>query len=149
MTDEQGGREHRHEIEIDAPLEAVWQAISDPEDLTRWYVLEARVDPESGSYWVSRGGETAAARIEAWDPPRRLRLVEEWEGDNPPAGIVEEWTVEARGGRAVLRLVHSGIPDSPTGTGSTTARTAVGSCSCARCGTTWSGTPGSRGGRCC
>ena len=36
-------RTQQHEIVIDAPLEAVWKAITDAEELTRWFVQEASV----------------------------------------------------------------------------------------------------------
>src|SRR4029450_5406552 len=40
-----GTRTQQHEIVIDAPLEAVWKAITDAEELTRWFVEEAKVEP--------------------------------------------------------------------------------------------------------
>ena len=36
-----GTRQQTHEIVIDAPIEAVWKAITDAEELTRWFVEEA------------------------------------------------------------------------------------------------------------
>ena len=70
-------RSHDHEIEIDAPVEDVWRALTDSEELTRWYVEAARVEPgEGGSYWVSWGGGIEGrGRIDAWEPGSRLRLV--------------------------------------------------------------------------
>lgn len=110
-------RSHEHEIEIHAPVEDVWRALTDSEELTRWYVEEARVEPgEGGSYWVSWGGGIEGrGRVDAWEPGLRLRLVaepsEEW-SPPPEEPIVEEWHLETRGGRTIVRLVHSGIPDS-------------------------------------
>ena len=43
-----GTRTQQHEIVIDAPLEAVWKAITDAEELTRWFVEEAKVVPGVG-----------------------------------------------------------------------------------------------------
>ena len=43
-----GTRQQTHEIVIDAPIEAVWKAISDGEELTRWFVDEATVTPGLG-----------------------------------------------------------------------------------------------------
>src|SRR5215471_15579426 len=76
MSEEQTKtRSQTHEIEIDAPIEAVWKAISEAEEITRWFCEEARVIPgEGGSYWISWGeGQGAESRIDVWDPPRRLR----------------------------------------------------------------------------
>jgi uncharacterized protein YndB with AHSA1/START domain len=63
-----------HEIEIDAPPEAVWKAISNGEEMTRWYAEEARVEPGAGGkHWISWGeGQEVAAQNLAWEPGRRL-----------------------------------------------------------------------------
>lgn len=36
------------EIEINAPLEDVWKALTDANELARWFPLEARVTPGPG-----------------------------------------------------------------------------------------------------
>lgn len=91
-------------LEIDAPADLVWEALTDPERLVGWYAAEAKTTPgEGGSIWVSWGPEAAgASQIEVWEPGRRLRLGE-------PSGTVVEFTLEVRGGRTLLRLVHSGF----------------------------------------
>ena len=117
-------RSHSHEIEIDVPIERVWKAISDAEEITRWFSEEAKVTPgEGGHFWVSWGqGQSGASRIEIWEPERRLRLANlPAENEFGPEAarptlkipIVEEYTLTSRGNRTVLRLVHSNIPDSP------------------------------------
>ena len=121
-------RSHEHEIEIAAPIDAVWKALTDAEELTRWFVQAARVTPaEGGAYWLSWGeGIDNESRIDGWEPPRRLRLVngpprDADEGAAPDEvwrltieqPLVEEYRLEARGDVTVLRLVDSGIPDSP------------------------------------
>lgn len=110
-----GTRGQEHVIEIDAPLEAVWRAITDAEEITRWYVSEADVDlREGGTYHVSWGeGMDGESEIAALEPGRRLRLEHRPMPGSPemPAGpIVEEYVIEGEGGRTVLRLVTSGIP---------------------------------------
>jgi uncharacterized protein YndB with AHSA1/START domain len=115
-------RDHRHEIGIDATADDVWRAISDGTELTRWYADRARVTPgEGGAVTVGWEGEDdtvmeGTSRIDAWEPGRRLRLV-----DLPPedaAGFpaldeptVQEWTIATEAGTTVLRLVHSGFPE--------------------------------------
>jgi len=70
-----GTRSQQHEIVIDAPVEAVWKAISDGEELTRWFVEEASVEPGvGGTITISWGGdEKGQGRIDAWEPNRKLR----------------------------------------------------------------------------
>lgn len=94
------------EIEIDAPVDAVWEALADPRELERWFPLQARVEPgEGGSIWMSWGNEfEGASKIVAWEEGRRLAIT--WMEE----GIVADFTLEGRGGTTVLRLVHSGFP---------------------------------------
>jgi uncharacterized protein YndB with AHSA1/START domain len=104
-------RKQEFELEIDATPEAVWDAITTGEGLRSWFAEEARVTPGvGGSVWVSWGGDEAGeSAIEVWEPGRRLRLA-----DAPFMGgsLVQEWTLDTRGGRTVLRFVHSNFPDS-------------------------------------
>jgi uncharacterized protein YndB with AHSA1/START domain len=113
-------RTREHRIEVRAPIEQVWKAIVDAEEITRWYAPEARVEPgEGGTYWVSWGeGMAGASRIDAWEPQRHLRLVHlppegadasAHENDEP---IVDEYWLESDGDTTVVRLVQSGIPAS-------------------------------------
>lgn len=103
------------EIEIDAPVEAVWKALTEAEELTRWFPLEAKVTPGVGGKvemsWT--GYSVWNARIEIWEPNRRLRCVgapqfadESVEEVTP---LVLDYILEAKGGKTVLRLVHSGF----------------------------------------
>ena len=115
------------EIEIAAPIEAVWKALTDAEELTRWFSEEARVTPGAGgTMWLSWGeGQAGESRIESWEPNKRLLIrnlpSSSGEGcggeyDEKAAAMtpmMQEFILETREGRTVLRLVDSGIPDSP------------------------------------
>ncbi|MGH9858845.1 MAG: SRPBCC family protein, partial [Candidatus Acidiferrales bacterium] len=39
-------------IEINAPVEAVWKALTDAEELTRWFPLKAGENPD-GTVWMA------------------------------------------------------------------------------------------------
>jgi uncharacterized protein YndB with AHSA1/START domain len=113
-------RQQTHEIVIDAPIEAVWKAISEAEELTRWFVDEAAVTPGvGGTISISwDGGEMSSGTIEAWEPNRKLRkkLAPLEMGalkSDPAAPMIDEYTIERRDGKTVLRLVCSGISDAP------------------------------------
>jgi uncharacterized protein YndB with AHSA1/START domain len=115
-----GTRTQEHEIAIDAPIESVWKAITDAEELTRWFVEAAKVEPGAGgTMWISWGGaEEGRSRIDVWEPNQRLRLalmpfeMGQAKQDGQTA-LIDEYTLERRDGKTVLRLVCSGIPDSP------------------------------------
>lgn len=44
------------EIEINSAVEEVWRALTDPDELAKWFPLEARVTPASGE--AKRMGES-------------------------------------------------------------------------------------------
>ena len=112
--------ERRHDIElrIEAPVERVWKALTDPEELTNWFPLRAEVRPGKGGEIVLDWGPelVGVCRIEVWEPNRRLRTTwfEQPEGSErkTPAGAgpqVIDYTLEDHGSHTVLRLVHSGF----------------------------------------
>jgi uncharacterized protein YndB with AHSA1/START domain len=108
-------------IDIDAPADAVWSALTEAEELTRWFPLEARVVPgEGGSmYWGWGGDWGGESKIAAWEPNRRLKLIESRQGFDAdgkplerPGGnrdLVVEVTLESHAGTTRVRLVHSGF----------------------------------------
>lgn len=71
-------REATAEVEIAAPVEAVWKALTDADELVKWFSLDARVQPGvGGSMWVCwQPGEEGEARIDIWEPLRHLRTIQ-------------------------------------------------------------------------
>ncbi len=134
------------EIEITVPLEAVWKALTDPDTLTRWFPLQARVTPGTGGLvWFSWGPNyEGEARIQVWEPNRRLRLLEPAPG-TPRADVtqievhpsasgalrLQEWTLETREGKTIVRLVNPGFTAAQIGrmSGSIQLATVGNSCS--------------------
>ena len=106
------------EMRIDAPIEAVWDALTRAEELVRWFPLEAGENAD-GSVWMSWGdGFRFEGRPAESDPPRRIRFVYH----QPPPGrdpatlepedfaqIATEYVLESEGGKMLLRVVHSGF----------------------------------------
>lgn len=118
-------RAFRMSLDIDAPPDAVWRALTEAEELMRWFSPEARVTPGKGGsmLWSWGHGEDWQTRIDAWEPGRLLRLVQEDArpadtggrqlppGEAEPARIAMEFTLETHQGKTRLRLVHSGFGD--------------------------------------
>ena len=116
-------RAFRMSLDLDASPEDVWRALTEEAELVRWFPTAARVAPGEGGtmLWSWGQGEDWETRIDAWEPGRRLRLVQEdarpydTQGRPLPAGEVEpariavEFTLETVQGRTRLRLVHSGF----------------------------------------
>jgi uncharacterized protein YndB with AHSA1/START domain len=113
MSDDKRRPPQTHEIEIDAPPDEVWKAISTGEGLARWYAEEARVEPRAGGEnWVSWGeGQDVGNQNLAWEPGKRLTVGKP--GHETATGwgaIVVDFEIETRGGKTLLKLVQSGLP---------------------------------------
>jgi uncharacterized protein YndB with AHSA1/START domain len=102
-------------LELEAPIVEVWRAISEPEELSRWFgqaaELELRPGAEGAFVWDEHGAY--ACRVEEVEPPHRL--VWSWVHQPgvpfaaaPATRVV--WTLEEMGpGRTRLHLVESGF----------------------------------------
>ena len=103
------------QIEIDAPVDAVWAALSESEELANWFPIKARVKPGAGgsvwSWWAD--DMQWESPIAAWEPNRHMRVVWLEPGEygemKVPFQIAVDYTLETRAGKTVLRLVHSGF----------------------------------------
>jgi uncharacterized protein YndB with AHSA1/START domain len=96
------------QLEIAAPVSAVWKALTDAEELIRWFPLEARITPGlGGSVWMRWDDtETVEDRIDVWEPERRLRHVGT---AGPWSRIATDYYLEGQGGTTLLRVVSSGF----------------------------------------
>lgn len=74
-------RSHTHEIEIAATAEEVWNAITSPSEIRKWFDDVAELEPRQGGTFrfAGQGLPSGASRIDVWDPPRRFKI------DSPPA----------------------------------------------------------------
>ena len=111
-------RQQTHEIVIDAPIEAVWKAITDGEELTRWFVDKATVTPGVGGTisiaWGDDGDELGHDRGVGAEQEAAKEAGAHDMGaakHDPAVPMIDEYTIERRDGKTVLRLVCSGIPD--------------------------------------
>jgi uncharacterized protein YndB with AHSA1/START domain len=100
---EEPKKEHRteREVEIAAPIDEVWKALTDGKEMARWFPREARVTPGvGGKIFISWGPAfEGEAEIVAWEPGKRVAVKESMS--------VVEWTLEARGGKTIVRMVQS------------------------------------------
>jgi uncharacterized protein YndB with AHSA1/START domain len=110
-----GGRTIEVTLEIAAPVDAVWKAIAEAEEIQRWFAPEVEVQPGPGGAVLWKWQEIAwGSQVETWEPGRRLRLVydssaKETGGPAGPATLTMDFLIEPRGGGVLLRLVHSGF----------------------------------------
>jgi uncharacterized protein YndB with AHSA1/START domain len=107
-------RGYLQSIEIAQTPARVFKACTEPLLLTRWYAIEATVDPRaSGRLWVrQKDGRVRDATIDIWEPGRRLRLIYLTDPELPAGGpVVEDLMFEPRDeGGTVLRVLGGGVP---------------------------------------
>jgi uncharacterized protein YndB with AHSA1/START domain len=102
------GRSLEKELFINATPQRVFQALTEKEDLERWFVQKAEVDLRPGGAirleWAPDAVEIGT--VLELDPPHRLSY--SWKALEPsPTTITFELTAENGGTR--LRLIHTGI----------------------------------------
>jgi uncharacterized protein YndB with AHSA1/START domain len=108
-------RGYAHHVEIEAPVERVWQALTHVPTIVRWYADRAIVEPRAGGRFFverdKRGGRDA--QIDIFEPNRRLRLVYLKTPDAPPsdAVLIDDFLLDSKETTTVLRILGSGIPD--------------------------------------
>jgi uncharacterized protein YndB with AHSA1/START domain len=109
----------RIEDRYDTGIDDMWSALTDPGRLARWYgQLEGDLRP-GGAFrlYVEDAGMHVTGRVEACEPPRRLRVTtretdESYVPGNgvPPFDEVIEATLTADGDQTVLVIEVLGMP---------------------------------------
>lgn len=111
-------------IELTAPIERVWAAITDPAEVAKWFGDIAEIDLRPGGDavfgWTAHDNR-ARAIVEAVDAPRHFAYRWAVDSDTPvaagPSTLVEFHLEELSEGGTLLRLVESGFASIPGGRG--------------------------------
>jgi uncharacterized protein YndB with AHSA1/START domain len=101
--------ELRHEAEVRATPEQVWQAIATGPGIDSWFMGRSQVEPrEGGAVRTIVGGLTLDSTVTAWEPLRKFAHHSGQAEDG--RFIAHEFLIEGRErGSTVLRLVTSGF----------------------------------------
>ena len=115
MGDRERGYAHR--IDVLADASEVWRALTDPTQLTRWCSPQAVVQARQGGLFrasVDRVSEFEA-RIDVFEPERRLRLLYLPASTLPPADtvMVDDFILDRAPGGTIVRLLGSGVSGAP------------------------------------
>ncbi len=107
-----GGRCVDLAVEVGGGAEAVWDAISSAEGISRWFSPFASVEPgEGGTVTVSWDGKNEwKSRITAWSPGVHLRLEDEPSESGQEGGTTLDYHIEVQGNSTVVRVVNAGFP---------------------------------------
>ncbi len=109
----------RIEDRYDTAVDDLWSAITDPARLARWYgQVEGDLRPGGAFHlYLESDDWGGAGRVEACEPPRRLRVTtresdESWRKGQgvPPFDMAIEATLTADGDQTILVLEVKGMP---------------------------------------
>jgi uncharacterized protein YndB with AHSA1/START domain len=101
-------------VEVDAPRDRVWQLLTDPAELPRWWPDAAELEPGVGGRIVLNFGPgNVSGEITHWEPPSALGFT--WiPSDQPGLELHVVFTVDDLGdGRSRVSIVHSGFEGAP------------------------------------
>jgi uncharacterized protein YndB with AHSA1/START domain len=95
----------RYERDLPDPIERVWQAITDPDEIAAWTGNRPVIDLRPGGQFVTHHGEgmTVVDRVERVEPPHLFQHTF-WHDLNPSALVTWELSSGAPG--CHLRLTH-------------------------------------------
>ncbi len=111
-------RSIEREVELDATPAEVWKALTDADELTRWFPLHSEVKPGVNGFVRLHWDDVwdGHCPIEIWEPNRHLRTrwfekAQPFEtAAAPETPIAVDYFIESRtGGGAMLRVVTSGF----------------------------------------
>jgi uncharacterized protein YndB with AHSA1/START domain len=114
-------RSHETVVDMKAAPEEVFRAVTDPEQIVKWFCSESRVEPRvGGEYFFSwGGGMDGSSTISAWEPGKHFGTWSERSMAYSSQGAVETGVVQKMcvdyymepvgGGLTRLRLVQSGF----------------------------------------
>jgi uncharacterized protein YndB with AHSA1/START domain len=104
----------RHETEIDAPAERVFDVLTNPDEINRWIATDAKVSlEEGGDYnygWIVDGVDAGAAKIIDLVPNRRISAQTPDFGPEYPPSVMT-WELEENNGKTHVIFTHSGFAD--------------------------------------
>lgn len=120
------------EVEIAAPPERVFQALTTGEELMRWWIsptceLEMwKIDPRPGGRWRFKTGKStqvingvdtfeAHGEILEFSPPRMLvyTWIANWNDDASQPTVVSWQLTPSKGGGTQVKVTHSGLARLP------------------------------------
>lgn len=96
----------------DAPVEKVWKAITDKDQMKEWYFNIATFKPEVGfEFQFEAGSEDKKylhlCKITDVEPGKKLRY--SWRYDNVPGNSFVTFELFAEGNKTRLKLTHEGL----------------------------------------
>ncbi|MCL6096844.1 MAG: SRPBCC domain-containing protein [Patescibacteria group bacterium] len=93
---------------INAPIEKVWEALVNSQDINNWGGGPAKMDDKEGTKFSLWGGDIYGTNIEV---ERFKKLVQEWYGGKWEEPSIVTFKLEKHGNSTGVQLLHENVPD--------------------------------------
>lgn len=115
----------KHELRVDATADEAWQALTQADEVVKWFAPEAHIEPRQGGayelFWDPDNHDsmsTKDCKITEFEPPRLLAFT--WKGPDHYAGVMNqpdrltkvEVSLHERCKKTRITVVHGGWGDS-------------------------------------
>jgi len=97
---------------LNAPVAVVWKAISNVEDMRKWYFgLESFKAEKGFRFEFTAGADDVQYKhlCEVTEAVPEKLLAYSWKYDGYPGSSLVTWELEAQGDKTVLRIIHTGL----------------------------------------
>jgi uncharacterized protein YndB with AHSA1/START domain len=112
MTEKKPVRTLELHVDIDAPIEAAWKAITEGPGIANWFAPIAEVSGHGVGATVKAGwGEEMMMThtVVAWEPPKHVRFLDESGWMGPGTSMALDYHLSTENGKTRVRLVQSGF----------------------------------------
>jgi len=94
--------------EINAPIEKVWEALVNPDQITAWGAGPAKMTDKEGEMFSLWGGDVFGKNVQV---EKRQKLVQDWYEGNWPKPSKVTFTLVGREDKTTIHLLHENVPD--------------------------------------
>ena len=101
---------------FDAPVELLWKAITDKDEMKKWYFDLKQFRPEPGFQFSFEGGtedKTYLHHCTVIDAVENKKLSHSWRYEGFEGDSVVTWSLQPIGAKTKLTLTHAGVETFP------------------------------------
>ena len=110
MTEKKPVRTLELQVDIDAPIEAAWKAITEGPGIANWFAPIAEVSAPGAGATVKAGWSDEMMMtntVDAWEPLKHVRWLDESGWMGPGTALALDYYLSTENGKTRVRLVQS------------------------------------------
>jgi len=104
------------EVVLDAPVEKVWKALTDKEEMKKWYFDIAEFEPEVGcrfTFYGEKDGRKFVHQCTILEVETNKKLSYTWTYEGVQGETIVHYELFPEGNQTRLRLIHEGLENLP------------------------------------